>query len=148
MNSSSDEQTAAQVEAFLSGAYRRIRRITIALGLAGSIVAASIFGWRQGLGSAAGALIGYVNLVWLHHASGMMTDRMAPSSLAPPSRFRLLLAFAGRYLFVVATAYVILKSWPQLLVGLMVALFFPIVAAMCEGVYEAFANAKTNPSAH
>jgi ATP synthase I chain len=148
MNPSSDGQTAPQVEAFLSGAYQRIRRITIVLGLAGTIVTASFFGWRQGLGSAAGALAGYLNFVWLHHASRMITERMIPSAGNPPSRFRLLLAFAGRYVFIVATAYVILKSWPQLLVGFSVALFFPIVAAMCEGIYEAFAKVKADPSAN
>ncbi len=148
MNLSSDEQTAAHVEAFLSGAYRRIRRITILLGLAGSLLAVLFFDWRNGLGAAAGAVVGYINFVWLHHASELMTERMMPSAANPPSRGRLFLAFAGRYVFVLAAAYVILKSWPQVLVGFIVALFFPIMAAMCEGVYEAFASGKTDPSAN
>ena len=137
------EGSPAQVEAFLSGAYRRIRRTTILLGLIGTIAAALGFGWRNGLGALAGAIVGYVNFVWLHHASRMMIERM----LAPagsPSRFRVVLGFAGRYAFVVIAAYVILKGWPQMLVSFIVALFFPIAAAMGEGVYEALADGRSD----
>ena len=148
MNSPSEGQSAAQSEAFLSGAYERMRRITIVLALAGTIIAAIFFGWRKGLGLAAGAVVGYFNFVWLHRASGMMIERMMPSAENPPSRFRVLLGFAGRYAFVVVAAYVILKGWPEVLVAFLVALFFPIVAAMCEGVYEAVAGGKTVPPAN
>jgi ATP synthase I chain len=148
MNSPSEGQPAAQSEAFLSGAYERMRQITIVLALAGTIIAAIFFGWRNGLGLAAGAVVGYSNFVWLHRASGMMIERMMPSAENAPSRFRVLLGFAGRYAFVVVAAYVILKGWPEVLVAFLVALFFPIVAAMCEGVYEAVAGDKTDPPAN
>ena len=144
----SPEGSSAQTEACLSGAYRRIRLMTIYLGLTATVLAALIFGWRHGLGVVAGALIGYINLVWLHHASEMMIERMMPSPANTPSRFRILLGFAGRYAFVVVGAYVILKSWPQVLVGFLVALFLPIAAAMCEGVYEAFAGGKDDSPAN
>ena len=148
MNPGSTEEPPARVETFLSGAYRRILWITMALGLAGSLVAAVFFGWRNGLGTAAGALLGVVNFVWLHHAAAMMTERMLPSVANAPSKLRLVMGFAGRYIFVLAAAYVILKSWPQVLVGFIVALFFPLVAATCEGIYEALASGKTDPSAN
>jgi hypothetical protein len=61
-----------------------------------------------------------------------------------PSQFRLILAFLGRYIFVIVTAYVILKSYPSMLVGFIVSLAFPIVAAMCEGIYEAVAGNNTS----
>jgi ATP synthase I chain len=148
MNPPSQGQPAAREVAFLSGAYRRIRRITIVLGAIGIMVAALFFGWRNGLGVAAGAIVGYVNFVWLHQASRMMVDRMMPAVENAPSRFRVLLGFAGRYAFVVVAAYVILRGWPEVLVGFIVALFFPIAAAMSEGVYEALAGGKTDPPAN
>jgi hypothetical protein len=37
----------------------------------------------------------------------------------------------------IAVAYVILKSYPALLVGFIVGLILPIIASMGEGVYEA-----------
>jgi hypothetical protein len=148
MSTPSDGQPNDQAETFLSGAYGRIRRTTIGLGVAGTIFAAVFFGWRNGLGAAIGALVGYLNFVWLHRASAMMIERMMPSAVNAPSRFRVLIGFVGRYAFVVLAAYVILKGWPKVLVAFLVALFFPIVAAMCEGVYEAFAGGKTDSPAN
>ena len=71
---------------------------------------------------------------------------IAPAGTGP-SRFRLMLAFAGRYICVMAMAYVILKGYPSMLGGFMVGLACPILAAMCEGVYEAVAgNMSQTPS--
>jgi len=138
------ESPSPRVEAFLSGAYPRIRRTTMALGIVGTMATALWFGWRRGLGLAAGAAVGYVNLVWLYHTSALMTQRMIAPAENPPSKLRLVLGFAGRYAFVMLTAYVILKSWPGILASFTVALFFPIIAAMGEGIYEAFASGKTS----
>jgi hypothetical protein len=135
---------SAQVEAFLSRAYQRIQRIVILLSVLATIVATLFFGWRSGLGFAVGALVGYINFVWLHHASALMTDRMIAPRGKPASKFRVVLAFAGRYIFVIVAAYVIFKSQPRMLVGFTTALFFPIVAATGEGIYEAFANSNTD----
>lgn len=137
----------SQVEAFLSRAFERIRRITIALAVASTAGATLIFGWRSGLGAALGSLVGYINLVWLHHGSALMIERMLASlgKAKAPSKLQLNLAFAGRYVFVIAISYVILKSFPSVLYGFIVALFFPILAAMCEGVYEACVNLKIKP---
>lgn len=148
MNLSSEAPSATRVEAFLSGAYRRIRRITIVLSLIGIIIATLFTGWHKGLGVLAGAAIGYVNFVWLHRASQMMVERMMPLAANAPSRFRVLLGFAGRYAFVVIAAYVILRGWPEVLVGFIVGLFLPIVAATCEGVYEALAGGKNDSPAN
>jgi flagellar biosynthesis protein FliQ len=37
----------------------------------------------------------------------------------------------------IAVAYVILKSYPGLLIGFIVGLILPILAAVGEGIYEA-----------
>jgi len=134
----------AQVDAFLSGAYQRIQRGTIALSIAAVLGATPLFGWRSGLGVAMGSLLAYLNFVWLHHGSELMVQRMLAPTGTGPSRFRLILAFVGRYIFVIAAAYVILKSYPSMLVGFMVGLAFPILAAMYEGIYEAVAGSSTS----
>ncbi len=146
MSESSGASPSDRVEAFLSGAYRRILRITIVLSIGAAIGAGLWFGWRSGLGFAIGALVGYINFVWLHRASIMMTDRMIAAPGKQPSKLRLLLAFAGRYIFVIAAAYVIFKGWPRMLAGFTAALFFPIFAAMCEGIYEALAKINKDQS--
>jgi hypothetical protein len=42
----------------------------------------------------------------------------------------------------IVVAYVILKSYPGLLVGFMVGLILPIIASMGEGIYETLAISK------
>ena len=146
LHGSSDNQVEAQ--AFLSGAFERIRQITIVLAVTGAIAAILLFGWRSALGTVIGSFVGYVNLIWLHHGSAMMIERMLASQdnakAKASSKLRLLVSFIGRYVFVIAIAYVILKGFSSMLFGFVVALFFPILAAMCEGVYEACVNIKIN----
>ncbi len=123
---------------FLSGAYRRILRITIALSIAGTIVA-TLISWRSGMGVAAGSLIACLSFVWLHQGAEMLVRRMLPGS-GIPSKFWLLLSFPARYFVVIAAAYVILKSYPGMRVGFIVGLVLPVMAMMCEAVYEAFSS--------
>jgi hypothetical protein len=144
MNTPLQGSRSAQVEAFLSRAYQRIQRTVIVLSVVAAILATLLFGWRSGSGFAIGALVGYVNFIWLHHASAVMTERMITAGGKAASKFGVVLAFAGRYIFVIGAAYVIFKSQPRMLAGFTAALFVPIVAAMCEGIYEAFANSNTD----
>ena len=44
----------------------------------------------------------------------------------------------------IGVAYVILKSYPQLLIGFIVGLVLPVLAAMGEGIYEAVTIGKTH----
>jgi hypothetical protein len=135
MNTLSGSSPAA-MESFLSGAYRRILRTAVGLSIVATIVAAPFLGWRGVLGLAAGALVAYLNFIWLHHGTEVMVKRaLAPSETAP-SKFLMLLLFGGRYVFVVALACVILESYPGVRVGFIVGLACPILAAMGEGFYE------------
>lgn len=130
-----------QTELFLSRTYERIRRITIVLGIGGAMVAALWFGWRSALGLAVGTAVGLINLIWLHRGSEMMIDRMLAPARQAPSKLRLVAAFTARYIFVLAIAYVIVERFPTILLGFAIGLFLPILAATCEGIYEAFLNA-------
>jgi hypothetical protein len=133
-----------QLEVFLSGAYERIRRTTIILSAAAVVVLTPLLGWRTGLGFAFGSAVAYINLVWLHHASAIMTERMIATPGKPPSKLRSMLAFFGRYIFVIAISCAILKGLPSMRFGFTMALFSPILAATCEGIYEALVNGSTN----
>jgi hypothetical protein len=144
MNQQLPDSHPAQMEAFLSSAYQRILRITIILSVAATIVASLFFNWHSGLGMAIGSLLAYVNFVWLHYGSELMIRRMIAPAKIGPSKFRLVITFTGRYVFVIAMAYVILKSYPSMLIGFMVGLALPILAAMCEGVYEAVASSNND----
>jgi len=143
MNSRLRDSRSDQVELFLSRAYNRIQRITIALSVASALAATLLFGWRSGLGLAIGSAVACLNLVWLHRASEIMIERMITPGHNTPSKFRLIFAFAGRYALVIVVAYVILKGFPGIRIGFMVGLALPILAATCEGIYEVFMGRRT-----
>jgi hypothetical protein len=144
-----------ETEAHLSGAYRRILRIAIVLSVVATLVGALV-NWPAGVGAAIGALVGLINFVWLHQGTGKLVDRMLAASkkLPPPdenasaksssSKFRFMFPFPLRYLLIIAVAYVILKSYPRLLVGFMVGLVLPLVASFGEGIYETVTIGKTD----
>jgi hypothetical protein len=142
MSQPPDGSLPGPVEAFLSGAYRRMRRITIALSVTVTLGATLFFNWSSGLGAAIGSLIGYLNFVWLHHGAELIVERATVPAERRPSQLRLVFAFIIRYIFVLSIAYVILKSYPRMLVGFIVGLASPILAAMCEGVYEAIVDSN------
>ena len=137
------------MEARLSGAYQRILRVAIALSLAGTLVATLLASWQNGLGLAIGSLLAYVNFVWLHHGTERLVERIitsnqttAANSESKPRKVRFAFPFPLRYALLIAVTYVILKSYPRLLVGFIVGLILPILAAMGEGIYEALVISK------
>jgi hypothetical protein len=132
------------MEERLSGAYRRILRVAIALGVTGSLATALVFGWQSGLGLAVGSLLALINFVWLHRGTERLVERIASSNKtaaaaaeSKPRKVRFAFPFPLRYALMIAVAYVILKSYPGLLVGFLVGLILPIIASMGEGIYEA-----------
>src|SRR5579864_7084115 len=76
------------MEARLSGAYRRILRVAIALSVAGSLAAALLFNWQSGLGLAVGALLAFANFVWLHRSTEKLVGRMISAGNSPPRKLR------------------------------------------------------------
>jgi hypothetical protein len=148
--SGSTADPAKSTEAFLSGAYRRILWITLALSVVATVAAVVLVDWRSGLGLAIGALVASLNFVWLHHGAEMLIQRMieAQQAVGPakraPSKLRLLLAFAARYALVMAVAYVILRGYPQVRLAFIVGLACPVIAAMGEGLYEAVRPQQTS----
>jgi hypothetical protein len=125
------------MEERLSGAYRRILQVTIALSVLGTLAAALLFSWRSGLGLAVGSLLAFLNFVWLHRSTEKLVGRMISAGKSPPRKVRFAFPFPLRYALMIAVAYVILKSYPGLLVGFLVGLILPIIASMGEGIYEA-----------
>jgi hypothetical protein len=136
------------MESRLSGAYQRILRSAIALSVAGTLVA-TLVSWQGGLGLAIGSLLAYINFVWLHRGTERLVERIIASNQttsatggSKPRKVRFAFPFPLRYALLIAVAYVILKSYPRLLIGFIVGLILPILAAMGEGIYEALVISK------
>jgi hypothetical protein len=143
------------MEARLSGAYSRILRIAVALSVAGTLAAALLFTWQSGLGLAIGSLLAYINFVWLHRGTERLVERIIASNQttaatgeSKPRKVRFAFPFPLRYALLIAVAYVILKSYPRLLIGFIVGLILPILAAMGEGIYEALVISKIDQASH
>lgn len=128
---------SADAESFLSAAYRRMLRTSVVLSLAAIIMAGVVWNWGSALGLAVGALLACLNFVWLHHGAGLTVERMLHPGATSPSQGRVAFSFVARYMAILAVAYVILKSYPRMRIAFMVGLACPIIAAMCEAVYEA-----------
>jgi hypothetical protein len=133
---------SAEMEERLSGAYRRIMRTAMALSALGALAATLLVNWQCGLGLAIGSLLAFINFVWLHHGTERLVQRMLARDKKGPSRFRFAFPFPLRYALLIAVTYVILKSYPRLLVGFIVGLILPVLASMGEGIYEAVTISK------
>jgi len=145
MNEPAASSQSSPMEERLSGAYARILRFAIALSVGSTVIATVLAGWRSGLGLAIGALIAYVNFVALHHGTERLVQRMlGDTNSGGRSKLRLAFPFPLRYLLVITAVYVILKSYPRLLVGFIVGLVLPVLASMGEGIYEAVVISKTD----
>lgn len=136
-----DSETST--DSFYEAAYPRILRATVVLGLIGTAAATGFVGWRAGAGVALGSLAGYINFRWLHRGSELMVERMLKQS-SRGSGLKLWLAFVVRYALVIACIYAIFRGSTLLFYGFLVALGFPIVAAIGEGIYEAFVPAPSD----
>lgn len=132
---------SAASDAFLDRAYSRILRISLVLAVAGGIASLVIFDAVAAAGFILGAGATILNFVWLHRAVTALVDRMLSQEPAAP-RARIMLSFFGRYGLVALIAYAIFKSSAQAFGAFLIALPLPILAAMCEGAYEAFLNIK------
>jgi hypothetical protein len=111
------------MEERLSGAYGRILRVALVFSLAGTLVAALLFTWQSALGLAIGSLLAYINFVWLHRGTERLVERILASNKATTNdksksrKLRFAFPFPLRYGLLIAVAYVILKSYPRLLIG-------------------------------
>lgn len=136
--------TSREVEAreFYNGALHRVQRSVAVLAVPLALGAFLRYGASMGVPFCAGALLGWLNLVWMARGSTDLLTRIAAlsSSGAPPAKppgtggavFR----FVLRYLLVGAAGYAIFNSSVFSILGLFTGLFLPVAALMLEAFYE------------
>lgn len=115
----------------------RIRRIMVALGIAGIIISSAISGWRTVLGVTLGVVIAYVNFYWLEKVvEGIV--KLTIERGAPASSRRIVQRFLLRYFLMALVAFVILTVSRESLYGLFAGLLLPVAAILCEAAYEMY----------
>lgn len=122
-------------ERFFSGALDRIRRITLVLGVAASIVVWVRFGTGIAVGFMIGCFISYMNFHWLKNAVSALADRVTATGQAGSAN-GVVVRFLLRYGFIAIGCYVILMSSKSSVYGLLGGLFLSVAAILCEAAYE------------
>lgn len=128
-------------EQFYSGALGRIRRFIIILGVAGVVGCSLKFGRVTAGGFLVGAIISYVNHVWLERMITALGERITTGE----SRERggiLVVRAVLRYLFIALGAYVIFRVSVAGLYGFLGGICLTIAAIACEAAVEMYTGLR------
>ena len=134
-----DEPTIPrQEERFCSGAYERIVRFMLVLGVAATIAVLLRFGAAVGAGFLVGGAIAFLNFHWLERVVSALADRATATGKRQSGK-GVVLRFLLRYFLIALGAYAIFKISRNGLYGLLSGLFLPVGAILVEALYELYA---------
>ncbi len=124
-----------------------VRRLEWMIGVAGAVVAGTV-GWRVGWVVAACLLLGtamaWVNFHWLAASVNAIGERIVKSQSGERGA-AIVARGVGRIFLIAVCAYVIFTYSARGLVGFLAGLTMPVIAMVCEAVYE-FAASIRRPS--
>jgi hypothetical protein len=119
-----------------------IRRVEFLIGVVGAVAAAAVvwpLGWPVAVGVVFGTLLGWINFRWLAASVNAIGERIVKVK----SRERGAAVVArgvGRIFLIALSAYVIFTWSVRGLLGFLAGLAMPVIALMCEAVYEFIAS--------
>lgn len=126
---------------FYDSALERVRRFILILGAAGTVVCLLRFGRIVTAGFVIGAVISYVNHVWLERVINGLGERIASGQST--ERGDVIVARAVlRYAFLAAGAYVIFRVSLVGLYGFLAGVCLTIAAFACEAAIEIFVGLR------
>lgn len=126
---------------FYGEALGRIRRFILILGAAGTVACLVRYGRVVTAGFFIGAVISYVNHVWLEHVVGALGERITSGH----SRERggiIVFRAVLRYAFIALGAYVIFKVSLAGLYGFLGGVCLTIAAIACEAAVEMYVGLR------
>jgi ATP synthase I subunit len=133
--------TETPAERFYASALERIRRFILILSAVGVIVCIVRFGRVVTAGFLIGAVISYVNHVWLERVIAGLGERI--TSGQSTERGGVIVARAVlRYAFLAAGAYVIFRVSLAGLYGFLGGVCLTIAAIACEAVVEIYVGLR------
>lgn len=133
--------TSLLSERFFDQALPRIRKFLLALALAGVGTCVLLFHWPVTAGFAVGAIVSYVNQIWLERAVDALGARIAEGQSHERGGGIVLRALL-RYVFIAAGAYVIFNVSLAALYGFLGGVCLPIAAIACEVAVEIFVTLR------
>ena len=127
--------TNSAADRFCDSALERVRRFILVLGAVGVVVCLVRFGRVVTAGFVVGAIISYVNHVWLERVIDGLGQRIASGQST--ERGGIIVARAVlRYAFLAAGTYVIFRVSLAGLYGFLAGICLTIAAFACEAVIE------------
>jgi hypothetical protein len=122
-------------EEFAAHALHRISRSIVVLAVLGAAAFWTALGWKAGGSFILGALIAILNFRWLQSSvQKVITALLSGTAERPRIWHKLVL----RYLLLAAVVYVIFKGYSLHIPAFLTGLLLPVLAGMCEAIYEAF----------
>jgi hypothetical protein len=131
------EPTPAFAEAFLDRALPRIRKFLLALAGLGTAGCLVFFRWPVTAGFVVGAVVSYVNHVWMERAIEALGVRITTQQ-SPERGGIIVLRTVLRYILIAGGAYVIFNVSLAGLYGFLGGVCLPIAAIACEVAVEVF----------
>lgn len=124
-----------------------LRRVEWMIGAAGAVCALAVawfLGWVLAAGLLLGTVLGWTNFRWLAASVNAIGERIV--KVKSEERGAAVVARGvGRIFLIALFAYVIFRYSVRGLVGFLAGLAMPVVAMMCEAVYE-FVASNRRPS--
>ena len=126
----------------------RIGRLTIALGITASAIAALAISMPAGLGVAVGTALAWISFRWLQQSLDALVQaavaQHARAERAQPVRFPFSVGakLLGRYALIAVVLYVIVTFLAVPVLSVLAGLFALGAATMVEGIYEAVARSR------
>ena len=137
MSTPPPEPTPVFAEAFLDRALPRIRKFLLVLAGLGTVVCVAFFRWPVTAGFVVGAVVSYVNHVWMERAIEALGERITTQHSHERGGLIVLRALL-RYLLIAGGAYVIFNVSLSGLYGFLGGVLLPIAAIACEVAVEIF----------
>ncbi len=135
--------TAPHHSVVVARAERRIGRLTLGMGLAAAVVAAAAHSPLAGVGVAGGAILAWLNYLWLHSGvAAIATLSVAQAGAEKPRISRWVwVRMLGRYALMAAGAYAMISHLHVPVWSVFVGLLSLGAAAISEAVWELAAGA-------
>ena len=132
---------AGSPDHFYSGAYARIVRFMVVLGIVAAVAILVGFGVAVAAGFVVGCVIAFVIFHWLKRVISAFADR-ATATGERQSSSGVVLRFLLRYFLIALAAYAIFRISRDSLYGLLAGLFLPVGAILMEAGYELYAAVR------
>jgi hypothetical protein len=121
-----------------------LRRVERWIGMAGVLCAVAVvwpLGWAVAVGVLLGTILGWINFRWLSATVHQIGERIVKAK-SQERGVTVVVRGVGRVFLIVLFGYVIFTYSVRGLEGFLAGLAMPVVALMCEAVYEFIAGSR------